>query len=177
MTFQDVQPHLIEVRDAVLRRSMPPWGAVKGFGEFRNDQGLSQEEIELIIDWIGGSARRGNNPRLLPPTPKFPKTARFKKPKNAIVIDRDFTLKQSIVLDGLWPERVRDGMEMQIVAELPDGRVEPLLWLYEFRNAFRQAFLLRKPIMLPQGTVIRGVPDKAQMALLPATKPSTSKSD
>ena len=27
---------------------MPPWGAVKGFGEFRNDQGLTAEQLELI---------------------------------------------------------------------------------------------------------------------------------
>jgi hypothetical protein len=27
---------------------MPPWGAVKGFGQFRNDQSFSQEQIELI---------------------------------------------------------------------------------------------------------------------------------
>ena len=45
---------------------MPPWGAIKGFGEFRNDQALTQEQIELIVDWIQNDAPRGNNRRALP---------------------------------------------------------------------------------------------------------------
>jgi hypothetical protein len=41
-------------------------GAVKGFGQFRNDQSLSQEQIELITKWVDGGIRRGNNPGMLP---------------------------------------------------------------------------------------------------------------
>ena len=37
MTYPDVQPRAVAIRDAVLSRRMPPWGAVKGFGDFRND--------------------------------------------------------------------------------------------------------------------------------------------
>ena len=28
---------------------MPPWGAMKGFGEFKHDNGLTQEEILKIL--------------------------------------------------------------------------------------------------------------------------------
>src|SRR5262245_22819009 len=52
LSIKDVQPRAAEVKAAVLSRRMPPWGAVKGFGEFRNDQGLTQEQIGLITDWI-----------------------------------------------------------------------------------------------------------------------------
>ena len=45
MTYQDVQPRLVEIKEAVLSRRMPPWGAVKGFGDFRNDQSLTQEQL------------------------------------------------------------------------------------------------------------------------------------
>ncbi len=37
-----------DIKEAVLSRRMPPWGAVKGFGHFRNDQSLSQDQIELV---------------------------------------------------------------------------------------------------------------------------------
>ena len=47
MTYSDAQPRANEIKDAVLNRRMPPWGAVKGFGSFRNDQSLMQEQIEL----------------------------------------------------------------------------------------------------------------------------------
>ena len=43
MTYSDAQPHAIAIKEAVLSRRMPPWGAVKGFGNFRNDQGLMQD--------------------------------------------------------------------------------------------------------------------------------------
>jgi len=54
MTYQDAQPRASAIKDAVLSRRMPPWGAVKGFGNFRNDQGLTQEQITLISDWVEG---------------------------------------------------------------------------------------------------------------------------
>jgi hypothetical protein len=34
LTYRDAQPRAIAIRDAVLSRRMPPWGAVKGFGDF-----------------------------------------------------------------------------------------------------------------------------------------------
>ncbi len=39
MTYQEAQPHASAIKDTVLSRRMPPWGAVKGFGNFRNDRG------------------------------------------------------------------------------------------------------------------------------------------
>jgi len=85
MTYKQVQPRAAAVKDAVLSRRMPPWGAVKGFGSFRNDEGLSQEQISLItyrhpflfrktLEMPAGTAIRGV-PRgarivLLPPQPK-----------------------------------------------------------------------------------------------------------
>src|SRR5262245_14186181 len=73
MTYQDAQPRAVAVKEAVLSRSMPPWGAVKGFGSFRNDQGLSQEQIEVITDWVEGGMQKGNNPNVKPEVPKFEK--------------------------------------------------------------------------------------------------------
>jgi hypothetical protein len=41
--------------------------AVKGFGNFQNDQSLSQEQIELITKWVNGDIRRGcSTPLRLP---------------------------------------------------------------------------------------------------------------
>ena len=75
MTYADAQPRGNEIKDAVLSRRMPPWGAVKGFGNFRNDQSLMQEQIELVTRWVDGGIRRGNNPRLLPKAPTFTSSA------------------------------------------------------------------------------------------------------
>ena len=50
-TYKGSRPWVVAVREEVLRRTMPPWGAVKGFGEFSNDTSLTPEEIELIVKW------------------------------------------------------------------------------------------------------------------------------
>jgi hypothetical protein len=172
MNFREVQPRQNEIQSAVLNRRMPPWGAVKGFGDFRNDQGLTQEEIELIGDWIESGARRGNNPEMLPPVPKFSKPTAFTKPKAAVSVKDDFTLKSAFYLDGLFPQSVPSGASLRVTATFPDGHVEPLLWLYQYQDAFRHPFLYRTPIDLPAGTTIQGLPQGAEVLLLPGKRPA-----
>lgn len=166
MTYQDVQPRAVAIRDAVLSRRMPPWGGVKGFGQFRNDQALTAEQIELIADWVQDDTPKGNNPRLLPPAPKFVAAAPFAPPADAIHVVGTLTLESPLVLDGLLPDRGLDGM--QITAVHPDGSVEPLLWLYGYKDAYRHPFLLRKPMTLEAGTIIRGVLPPGSVWLLRA---------
>jgi len=167
MTYPDVQPRAVAIRDAVLSRRMPPWGAVKGFGDFRNDQALTAEQIELITDWIQDDTPKGNNPRMLPPLPKFPPTPAVSVPTDAIRVTDTLVVKSRLVLDGVLPERAADGA--QIVAVRPDGTVVPLLWLYGYEERYRHAFLLRKPLALEAGTVIRGLKPPASVLLLPAS--------
>jgi hypothetical protein len=170
MTWQDAQPRAVAIKDAVLSRRMPPWGAVKGFGEFRNDRGLTQEQVELVSSWIEGGAQRGNNRRMLPETPaKFepPPDAPARPPRGSLVVTRELTLERDMLVDGLIPDGVRRGTSMQIMAARPDGSLEPLVWLYEYDPKFRHAFLFRKPVALPRGTIIRGVRAPARITLLP----------
>jgi hypothetical protein len=70
---------------------------------------------------------------------------------------------------------VTDGESFQISAELPDGSVEPLLWLQNYKNAWQHGFVLRRPLELPAGTMIRGVPEESSIALLPWKPPSPKK--
>ena len=170
-TYPDVQPRAVAIRDAVLSRRMPPWGGVKGFGDFRNDQALTAEQIELITDWVQDDTPKGNNARMLPPMPGFGDAPAVTAPADAVRVADTLTLKSALLLDGLLPERATDGT--RIVATLPDGRVEPLLWLYGYSEKFRHPFLLRKPLTLPAGTIIRGVTPPASVLLLPAPSSGT----
>lgn len=167
LTYRDAQPRAIAIRDAVLSRRMPPWGAVKGFGDFRNDQALTQEQIELVAGWVVGGMAKGNNPNAVPALPKFEAPAAFLDPINRIAVSGTLTLKQAVSVDGVLPEAIPIGSSMQITAVLPTGTVQPLVWLYEYGERYRHAFLFRKPLMLPAGTVIRGVQAPARIFLLP----------
>jgi hypothetical protein len=169
MTYQDAQPHAVAIKESVLARRMPPWGAVKGFGDFRNDLGLTQEQVELVSEWVEGGMLRGNNPRALPPVPKFEKPASAKVPQNGLVVTGERTLARALRIDGLFPEAVPPGTSPKIVAALPDGSIKPLVWLYEYRDSYRHPFLFRKPMDLPAGTVIRGVPARGRIVLIPVS--------
>jgi len=170
--YTDVQPRAVAIRDAVLSRRMPPWGAVKGFGDFRNDQALTPEQIELITEWVQDDTPRGNNPRMLPPMPTFAPAARpAAVPAGAVRVRGPMRLTQPFTLDGLLPERASE--HVQVVAELPDRRVVPLIWLYQYEQRYGHAFLLRKPLELPAGTTIRGVTPPDLILLLPVS-PTTA---
>jgi hypothetical protein len=170
MTYGEVRPWAVAIKEEILTRRMPPWGAIKGFGEFRNDEGLTPEQFELVTSWTDGGVPEGND-KDLPPAPKFDKPAAPDHVHGDIVVSGDYKLPRAFLLDGLLPRTVPDHASMQIMAELPDGNVEPLLWLENYRPQFAHAFLRRKPLPLPAGTVIRGIPAGVKISLLPWEAP------
>lgn len=163
-TYAEARPWAVAIREEIFARTMPPWGAVKGFGEFRNDQAMSPSQINLMVSWIEGGAPEGD-PDDLPEPPEFPQES-MPSPEPARVVRNGATLESPVVIDGLFPRDVPDGGSYQIVAELPDGRVEPLVWLYEYRNEYGHPFLLEKPLELPAGTVIQGIPAESSLDLI-----------
>src|SRR5580692_3109009 len=70
MTYEEARPWAKAIKEEALERRMPPWEAVKGFGEFRDDRGLTQEELETISSWVEGGAPEGD-PKYLPRQPKL----------------------------------------------------------------------------------------------------------
>jgi hypothetical protein len=170
MTYSEARPWAEAVKEEVLARTMPPWGAVKGFGDFRNDQALTPEQIEVIQSWADGGVPEGE-PTDLPPGAPASSPGPIQRPHGAIVVRGDFKLPRAFTLDGVLPEAVPEKASIQITAELPDGEVEPLVWLQDYKAKYAHPFLLRMPIALPAGTVIHGVPAGAAIALLAAPKP------
>jgi hypothetical protein len=166
-TYKEARPWAKAIGEEVLQRRMPPWGAVKGFGDFRNDRGLTEEQLELIVDWEEGGAPEGEEKNLPAAPPKFEPAKAVAHSGREIPVSGDLKLAHAIKLDGLRPRTVADGASFQITAELPDGSVEPLLWLRNYKKAFEHPFLLRRPLELPAGTMIRGVPGNASVTLLP----------
>ena len=165
-TYTDARPWAEAIKEEVLGRTMPPWGAIKGFGDFRNDQALTPEQIELIESWADGGVPEGE-PTDLPPKITWDTISPFHPPHGALKISGDFKLTHDFMLDGLYPQELPEKVSAKITVELPDGTVEPLLWLKDYRAKYAHAFLLRTPLDLPAGTFIRGVPEGATILLLP----------
>jgi len=176
--YKETFPWRTAITEEVLERRMPPWGAVKGFGDFRNDQALTPEQIELMTSWATGgspegdakdSAARDKLEDLIKESAWSNANQQKAPHRGEIVANGDFKLVKSFVLDGLVPKSVPENGSFQIVAELPEGRIEPLVWLEGYKEQFAHAFLLREPILLPAGTIIRGIPAGSSIALLPVT--------
>jgi len=88
MTYEAARPWAKAIGEEVLHRRMPPWGAVKGFGDFRNDKGLTEEQLELIVDWEEGGAPEGD-PKDIPTTIKFPADLPVKHASNEVTVSGD----------------------------------------------------------------------------------------
>ena len=62
-----------------------------------------------------------------------------------------------------------------MTAETPDGSIYPLIWLDQFTMKFNHPFILRTPLELPAGTMIKGVPSAASINLVPVAEVPPSK--
>jgi len=167
ITYDDARPWAKAIQEEVLERRMPPWGAVKGFGDFRDDQALTPEQIEVVADWVEGGAPEGE-PKDLPAPPKLSSSPAATRMAGSVTLSGDDKLTRPMVLGGLFPKTVEAGASFQITAELPDGHIEPLLWLQPFKPAYRHPFWLRTPLKLPRGTMIRGLATGSTIVLLAA---------
>lgn len=163
LTYAEARPWAKAIQEEVLERRMPPWGAIKGFGEFQNDQALTPEQVELIADWVEGGAPEGEEKDL----PKDWKLELKPEPKatGELTVRGELRLTGRTRIAALRPRKVVPGASFRMVAQRPDGSLEPLLWLQPFKPGYSHLFRFRKPLIFPAGTVIRGVPQGSEVAL------------
>ena len=166
MTYAVARPWAVAIKEEVLERRMPPWGAVKGFGDFRNDKALTPEQFELIGSWVGGGVPEGEE-KDLPPPPKFDEQPAKIPSHGVLSVSGEFEVRKDFQLDGLFAKTVPDDAAFQVTAELPDGSIEPLVWFEHYHAKFAHPFLYRTVIDLPAGTKIHGVPKGSEILLLP----------
>jgi hypothetical protein len=69
MTYEDARPWARAVKQKVVAREMPPWGADPTVATYANDVSLKQTEIDTIAAWVDGGAPMGHAADLpAPPT-------------------------------------------------------------------------------------------------------------
>ncbi len=152
-SYEEVRPWAVSIKEQVLSRAMPPWGAVKGFGDLSPDYALSQEDILILAAWVIGGAPQGD-PKLLAkpaaaaPAPTIPAL------KDALTVDTRVELKDAMQVIGIRPLEDKPVESSRLTAHLPDGSIEPLVWLYQLDPAFKRTFVFRKPIDMPRGTIV-----------------------
>jgi hypothetical protein len=160
MTYEVARPWAKAIKEEVLERRMPPWQAVKGFGEFKSDRGLTQEELEVISDWVEGGAPEGD-PKFLPPAPKPAVWLDPVSPPGAAEIDiaSGTRIDAPVSAAAIRPKNLAKGASVQVVAKRPDGTFAPLIWIYQFNPDFVRTYYYDSPVSLPAGTEILMSPE------------------
>ncbi len=134
LTYDDVLPYAQLIKYKVESRIMPPWHIDRSIGiqEFKNDRGLTHEQIETIVRWVGDGAPFGDE-RDLPPPREFPDPNRwlladqFGEP-DLIIKSEPYTLPavtedrwfRPVVETGLTEPRWVRAIEVK--PSYPDGR-------------------------------------------------------
>ena len=166
-TFEQARPWAKAIKEEVLARRMPPFGAIKGFGEVRDDRALTQEELHLIADWVEGGSPEGD-PALLPSFVK-PDMDKAAPAGPELVVDGSVTLKHPSTFVAVHAKGLLEGSSVKLVAAQPSGKITPLVWLYQYNPKFDRTYAFRAPLLLPAGTRIEEYPrDKGALALIEA---------
>src|SRR5262245_63273442 len=61
-TYEQTWVRSRDSRTQVLRRHMPPWSAVAGYGEFANGNNLTVRETQSLVSWVEGMGPRNAGP-------------------------------------------------------------------------------------------------------------------
>ena len=163
--YEQARPWAEAIKQEVLERRMPPWGAIKGFGDFRDEDGLTEMEIAVISSWVEGGAPRGDL-SLLPKPMKANERSTPPKTGEILLASGSLTLERTIKVAAVRPEAVPEGASLRLVAERPNGAVEPLIWLYGYASRFKRTYYLKTPMSFDAGTRIRIQPAIGSVSLL-----------
>ena len=165
-TYYQARPWAKAMKEEVLERRMPPFGAVKGFAELRDDRSLTQEQLEVISEWVEGGAPEGD-PGLLPKDADLNPARPVETPLGAeLVIDGSKTLSQAMTFAAIRPKVLPEGASIRVVAQRPEGAIVPLIWIYQYNPKFEQTYYFRQPLKFPAGTKILTSSTAGSVALL-----------
>jgi len=155
ITYDEARPWAKAMREEVLERRMPPWGAVEGIRAYRDDPSLTPIEVDMIVSWVEGGAPEGEA-AYLPPAPTFQDHLPRRASARDFVVEsgKPPELKRATTVLGVAPRDLSDGASMEVTAYEPDGTVEHLIWLRNYRKVWTRTYWFRDPLQLPVGTRI-----------------------
>ena len=84
-TYKEARPWAAAIKEAVLKRKMPPWFADPHYGTWSNDSRLSDPELQAIKTWAESGSPEGD-PKDAPAVPVFSSGWKIGKPDVVISI-------------------------------------------------------------------------------------------
>jgi hypothetical protein len=95
MSYKEVRPYSTAIRQSVSARRMPPWTGDPHYGvKFVNDSSLSQDEMDVLVNWAKTGATEGN-PADAPPPVKFAEGWSLGEPDMVVEMPEPFKVPAS----------------------------------------------------------------------------------
>lgn len=91
MTYVDACEHANQIAFVTDQRTMPPWHPTEGFGHFRNDRRLKDDEIALLQKWVADGLPEGEAGDR-PTPPKFIDGWQLGKPDLILKMSEPFAI-------------------------------------------------------------------------------------
>ena len=175
--YASARPWAKAIKEEVLERRMPPSQAVKGFGQFEDDHGLTQREVDQIVAWVDGGTPKGDEKdlpldlraRQPEPVDSWIKEAKIVSVRSTEEIptsehyrvESSLRMSASVEVIGIGPLLFLFSQSIEVTAYRPDGRTEVLLWAqgdeHERRYDTKPIYYFKEPVRLPKGTRVRVV--------------------
>ena len=140
-TYKEARPWAVAIKEEILEKRMPPWGAASGYGHFANDMSLTGREISLILSWADGGAPSGvlladedKQPVFVPSLDSWelgtPDAVIAVAEKQTVAADSPFRVERLEVATGLKQPRWLRALQMNPT----DRRVVHYAAVYEART-------------------------------------------
>jgi hypothetical protein len=107
------------------------------------------------------------NPHYLPAPPEFTSGgATVAASHKRLTIEGTKVLLRATQLVGIEPVNIPAPGVLQVIAQRPDGAIEPLIWIEKFSPDYNQTYYFRNTLRLPAGTQIEITPRAGSATLL-----------
>lgn len=90
--YQEVKDWAEMVAFVTELKYMPPWKPDKSYSTFFGEKGLTDDEIQLIQDWVDAGTPQGN-PSMEPPLPNFPVGSQLGTPDLVLSMSEAFPVQ------------------------------------------------------------------------------------
>jgi hypothetical protein len=91
-SYRDVAKRAKQIAEITTSRTMPPWHAEPGYGDFQHERRLTDEQIKLLADWAAAGAPEGDA-KETPALPKFPEGWALGEPDLVVKMPEPYTLR------------------------------------------------------------------------------------
>ncbi|HET9942020.1 MAG TPA: hypothetical protein VFR05_01690, partial [Terriglobia bacterium] len=142
IAYEDVKKRGALIAAVTKSRYMPPWHAVHGFGEFKEERRLSDEQINLIAAWVSQGMPEGDRAKL-PNPPTFTEGWHLGKPDLILQMPSAYAVPAEgpdIYRNFVIPANLTENRWVRAIEFRPSARkaVHHVLFGYDASGAVRK---------------------------------------